>query len=92
MPYELVVERYLTKKTAQTPFIQRATLFQDIVIRCVRFAFARIPATIGKVFFSKQVALQFLKFRQLRHGYLKPPVHWEELNEVRPSHRAFESS
>ncbi len=30
------------------------------------------------VFFSKQVALPFLRFRMLRHGYLGSPVYWRE--------------
>ena len=60
--------------------MQQATLFQDIVIRCVRYAFAKIPAAIGKVFFSKGVALPFIKFRQLRHGFLRSPIYWKEID------------
>ncbi|KAF2163298.1 hypothetical protein M409DRAFT_68577 [Zasmidium cellare ATCC 36951] len=80
MPYQLVRERYLSKKQQQSPFVQRATLFQDVVIRCVRYAFADIPAAIGKVFFSKWVALPFMKFRMLRHGIWKSPIYWREVN------------
>lgn len=83
MPYQLILERYFTKKKQQSPFVQRATLFQDIVIRCVRYAFADIPAAIGKVFFSKWVALPFMKFRMLRHGIWKSPIYWREVNRVR---------
>ncbi|KAF2150072.1 alpha/beta-hydrolase [Myriangium duriaei CBS 260.36] len=80
MPYALITERYFTEKTRQSPFVQHATLFQDIVIRCVRYAFAKIPAIIGKVFFSKGVALPFFHFRRLRHGIIRSPIHWEEVN------------
>lgn len=37
MPYELVRERYFTPRAKRSPFCQRATVFQDLVIRCVRF-------------------------------------------------------
>ncbi|PNS16118.1 hypothetical protein CAC42_4519 [Sphaceloma murrayae] len=80
MPYQLITERYLTYSTARSPFSRRATLFQDIVIRCVRYAFARIPAAIGKVFFSKPVALPFFTFRKLRHFILHSPIHWQEVS------------
>lgn len=72
-------ERYVQKKVDQSPFTQSASLFQDIVIRCVRYAFAKIPASIGRVFFSKWVALPFFRFRLLRHGYLQCPVYYQEV-------------
>ncbi|KAF2836654.1 alpha/beta-hydrolase [Patellaria atrata CBS 101060] len=80
LPYQFLRERYFTEKTYQTPFVQRSTAFQDLVIRCVRYAFAFMPAYIGRVFFSKAVALPFLRFRMLRHGYLRSPLAWKELN------------
>jgi hypothetical protein len=82
MPVQLIYERYLTPVPKQSPFVQRATLFQDFVIRCVRYAFADIPASIGKVFFSKHVALPFMRFRMLRNGFFRSPVHWHEVDEV----------
>ncbi|KAK4623842.1 Putative steryl acetyl hydrolase mug81 [Fulvia fulva] len=80
MPLELIRERYLTPKEKRSPFVQRATLFQDVVIRCVRYAFADIPSIVGKVFFSKWVSLPFMKFRMLRHGIWKSPIYWREVN------------
>lgn len=80
LPYSFVKERFFTRYELKTPFVQIATPFQDFVIRCVRYAFAFIPAKIGKVFFSKDVALPFLRFRMLRHGYLRSPFHWAEVN------------
>lgn len=62
--------------------MQQASWFEDIVIRCVRYAFAYIPASIGRVFFSKHVALPFFRFRMLRHGYFRSPFHWQEINMV----------
>lgn len=50
------------------------------MIRCVRYAFADIPAVIGKVFFSKPVALPFLYFRMFRHGIFRTPIPWTEIN------------
>lgn len=82
MPFELINERYLKQTWQQSPFVQQASLFQDIVIRCVRYAFAEVPASIGKVFFSKGVALPFFSFRKLRHGVVRSPIHWQEVDEV----------
>lgn len=74
-----IKERYFTKYASKSPFVQHASPFQDFVVRCVRYAFARIPASIGKVFFSKPVALPFLYFRMFRHGVFKSPIHWETI-------------
>ena len=78
LPYQLCRERYFTSKHKRSPFVQQASFFQDLVIRVVRYAFAFIPANIGRVFFSKGVALPFLRFRLLRHGYLQAPLTWRE--------------
>lgn len=82
LPYQLCHERYFTRKSERAPFVQQASFFQDLVIRIVRYAFAFIPAKIGRVFFSKWVALPFLRFRMLRHGYLHSPLTWREVNLV----------
>lgn len=79
LPSQLTHERYCLPETEQSPFCQNATLFQDIVIRCVRYAFAYIPASIGRVFFSKGVALPFFRWRLLRHGYLSSPIRYSEV-------------
>lgn len=34
---------------------------------------------MGRVFFSKPVALPFLRFRMLRQGHTRSPIHWEEV-------------
>ncbi len=86
LPLQFLFERFLTRKRNQSPFVQQASIFQDIVIRCVRYAFAGIPADIGRVFFSKGVALPFLRFRMLRHGYLRSPIYWREVNCVSHHH------
>ena len=75
-------DRFLARREDQTPFVRRATPFEDFVVRCVRYAFAHIPPRIGRVFFSRPVALPFLRFRMLRHGYLRCPVHWNEYGSV----------
>jgi acetyl esterase/lipase len=81
LPYQLLTERYFTKKEGRTPFVRNATFFQDLVIRCVRYAFANMPVSIGRVFFSKWVAYPFLKFRLLRHGYLESPIPYQEVDK-----------
>ena len=44
----------------------------------MRHAFANLPPSIGHVFFCKQVALPFLGWRMLRHGFRSSPIHWRE--------------
>jgi acetyl esterase/lipase len=80
LPCQFVRERYMSKREAQSPFVQNATIFEDVVVRCVRYAFARIPSRIGRVFFSKWVALPFFRFRLLRHGYLTSPIRYTEVD------------
>lgn len=79
LPYQFIGERFCTTWGDRSPFVQRASPFQDFVIRCVRYAFACMPAYIGRVFFSKPVALPFLRFRMLRHGFLRSPIAWREV-------------
>ncbi|KAI5239992.1 Arylacetamide deacetylase-like protein [Aureobasidium subglaciale] len=81
LPYQFIKERFFTPVDQKSSFNQHATPFQDFVIRCVRYAFAKIPATIGKVFFSKGVALPFFWFRMLRHGYRKSTIPWREVKK-----------
>ncbi|KAI1155987.1 Alpha/Beta hydrolase protein [Nemania diffusa] len=81
--FVFIRERYLTKHEIQSPFVQQASPFEDVVIRCVRYAFANISPNVGRVFFSKPVALPFLRFRMLRHGYIRFPVHWHEYQDKR---------
>ncbi|KAF2875176.1 Alpha/Beta hydrolase protein [Massariosphaeria phaeospora] len=80
LPFQFIQERYFTAHERRSPFVQRATVFQDIVIRCVRYAFAFMPAAIGQVFFSKPVSLPFLRFRMLRHGIVTAPLRWTEID------------
>lgn len=78
LPFSLVKTRYFDNPSQVHTFIKTSTFFEDFVVRCVRYAFANIPARTGRVFFSKAVALPFLKWRMLRNGHLKSPVHWKE--------------
>ena len=81
LPYQLISERYFTRKENQTPFVKNATFFQDLVIRCVRYAFAKMPASVGRVFFSKQVAYPFFRWRLLRQGYLESSISYQEVDK-----------
>ncbi|KAF2112694.1 Alpha/Beta hydrolase protein [Lophiotrema nucula] len=87
IPYQFIRDRYLTPYEHRSPFVKRATPFQDFVIRCVRYAFAFMPAFLGRIFFSKPVALPFLRFRMLRHGYVTAPLRWQEIK--RPGFRGI---
>lgn len=82
LPLVFTYNRYYLSRQYRSPFVQQATWFEDVVIRCVRYAFAYIPASIGRVFFSKFVSLPFLRFRMLRHGYFRSPLHWHEVKQV----------
>ncbi|KAK4639008.1 hypothetical protein QC761_702450 [Podospora bellae-mahoneyi] len=81
LPVGLMRERYFLPPENQSLFVQKASSFEDFVIRCVRYAFEHVPAKIGRVFFSKEVALPFMQFRLLRHGYFRCPVPWREHRE-----------
>ncbi|KAK1985546.1 Alpha/Beta hydrolase protein [Colletotrichum cereale] len=81
LPTSLLHERLILPYSQRSPFVQRATLFEDVVIRCVRYAFANLPPLIGRVFLSKNVSRPFLRFRMLRHGYLSSPSHWSEYKQ-----------
>jgi len=82
LPSSFICERYFSRREEQSPFVRQASPFEDFVTRCIRYAFANVPPRIGRVFFSKAVALPFLRFRMMRHGYLKSPVYWHEHRTV----------
>ncbi|PGH23905.1 hypothetical protein AJ80_01967 [Polytolypa hystricis UAMH7299] len=79
LPTELFKSRYLTRPDQRPRFFQHATVFQEVMIRTVKYAFSAIPPHVTRVFLSKGVALPFTYFRMWRHGYLRSPVHWEEV-------------
>ncbi|RMZ78294.1 hypothetical protein DV737_g3942, partial [Chaetothyriales sp. CBS 132003] len=79
LPHHLYHEWYLLKPEQRSPFSRKATIYQDIVIRCIRYAFATFPPTVSRVFLSKWVALPFLRYRLLRHGYLQSPIFYKEV-------------
>ncbi|EDU42765.1 repeatmulti-domain protein [Pyrenophora tritici-repentis] len=79
IPYQFVRRRFLIPYEHRSPFVKKATPFQDLVIRFVRYAFANMPAFLGRVFFSKAVSLPFLRFRMLRHGIFTSPLRWTEV-------------
>jgi acetyl esterase/lipase len=79
IPYQFIRERFFIAYDHRTPFVKKATPFQDLVIRFVRYAFANMPAFLGRVFFSKAVSLPFLRFRMLRHGIVTSPIRWTEI-------------
>ncbi|KDN66914.1 hypothetical protein CSUB01_05226 [Colletotrichum sublineola] len=81
LPTSLLHERLILPYNQRSPFVQRATFFEDVVIRCARYAFANLPPLIGRVFLSKNVSRPFLRFRMLRHGYLRSPSHWSEYKQ-----------
>lgn len=82
LPLGFIYDHFIISSGRRNPFVQQASWFEDVVIRCVRYAFTFIPASIGRVFFSKPVSLPFMRFRMLRHGYLRSPIKWREVKKV----------
>ncbi|KAF3073103.1 putative steryl acetyl hydrolase mug81 [Trichoderma lentiforme] len=79
LPIQFVWNRYCRSYAShKSSYLKGSTIFEDVVIRCVRYAFASIPANVGRVFFSKDVALPFLIWRMKRHGFKDFPVYWKE--------------
>lgn len=78
----MIYERYLLRSEDQPAFVRQASPFEDYVVRCVRYAFANISPKVGRVFFGKNVGLPWMRWRMLRHGYLKSPVHFREYRDV----------
>ncbi|KAL7947285.1 Alpha/Beta hydrolase protein [Trichoderma barbatum] len=79
LPIQFVWNRYCRSYAShKSSYLKGSTIFEDVVIRCVRYAFASIPADVGRVFFSKDVALPFLRWRMKRHGIEEFPVYWKE--------------
>jgi hypothetical protein len=88
LPVQFFWNRYCRSYSShKSSHLKGSTIFEDVVIRCVRYAFASIPANVGRVFFTKEVALPFLRWRMKRHGYADFPVYWKEetIGEVRSS-------
>ncbi|KAH0524601.1 hypothetical protein TsFJ059_007090 [Trichoderma semiorbis] len=79
LPIQFVWNRYCRSYAShKSSYLKGSTIFEDVMIRCVRYAFASIPANVGRVFFSKDVALPFLRWRMKRHGFKDFPVNWKE--------------
>ncbi|KAF3770222.1 alpha/beta-hydrolase [Cryphonectria parasitica EP155] len=81
LPITFIIGHYLLPTPQQPAFVRQASAFEDFVVRCVRYAFANINPKVGRVFFGKKVALPWLRWRLLRHGYLRSPVHWREYQD-----------
>ncbi|KAH8805726.1 Alpha/Beta hydrolase protein [Xylogone sp. PMI_703] len=80
LPLEFMNDHILARK-GRSPFVRRASLFEDFAVRCVRYSFRNIPCDIGRIFLCKVVALPFLRFRMLRHGYLFAPITWRKVKK-----------
>ncbi|KAK6517880.1 hypothetical protein TWF506_005058 [Arthrobotrys conoides] len=77
-------DHILLFKNERPEFVNDSTLFQELVIRLVKYSFANLPSDIGRVFFKGEVVMPFYKFRLLRNGLLPGDVpSWspEEINQ-----------
>ncbi|KAJ2907215.1 Arylacetamide deacetylase-like protein [Zalerion maritima] len=80
LPLERLASRIPFHK--RSPFVRKSSLFEDLVIRCVRYAFANVPPKIGRVFMCREVVTPFLTFRLIRHGRWWRTPHCHEHVEV----------
>ncbi|EWC46983.1 hypothetical protein DRE_03745 [Drechslerella stenobrocha 248] len=71
LPLSFIQDHFLLPYKQRPSIVKTSTLFQELVIRLVRYAFTNLPSDIGRVFFAKEVVLPFYRFRLLRHG-LRP--------------------
>ncbi len=55
-------------------------LFQEVVFRCVKYCFRCMPCKFGRVFFSKEVAMPFWRYRFWAHEG-QTPFTWTEVNQ-----------
>ncbi|OAQ87172.1 alpha/beta hydrolase fold protein [Purpureocillium lilacinum] len=53
LPYRFIRDRYWASSADSPSFVQRSTVFEDVVVRYVRYAFKNLAASIGKTFFSR---------------------------------------
>ncbi|QLI71650.1 Acetyl-hydrolase [Metarhizium brunneum] len=77
LPFHFLA-RYVKPRYAQPWFIAESTVFEDMVIRIVRFGFMNLPVRAARVLFSKQFAYPFLKWRMFRSGHFSFPAHLQE--------------
>ncbi|KAK6501695.1 hypothetical protein TWF481_009521 [Arthrobotrys musiformis] len=68
LPCSIFRDNILLFKNERPDYVNNSTLFQELVIRLVRYAFANLPSDIGRVFFKKEVVMPFYRFRLLRNG------------------------
>jgi len=76
LPLSYLWARFGGSSKHQAPF------FIDIVLRCVRYAFANIDYRVGRVFFSKDVAAKFYRYRLASRGWFSSPTAFEEREDV----------
>ncbi|QUC22250.1 uncharacterized protein UV8b_06491 [Ustilaginoidea virens] len=74
-----VISRYVQARDSQPFFIRTSSLFEDVVIRIVRYGFINFPTETLKVFLSKQFAYPLLKWRMFRSGWFTFPARLEEV-------------
>ena len=82
VPCQFVRDRCLVDYDKRSRFVARSTLFQDLVIRCVKVAFRTMPASVGRVFFSEEVSWPFLRFRMACRGRFRLPFVLEKIDNV----------
>ncbi|KAK6519642.1 hypothetical protein TWF281_003466 [Arthrobotrys megalospora] len=70
LPYSFFRDHVLLSKEERPDFVNDSTLFQELVIRLVRYSFANLPSDIGRVFFNGEIVMPFYRFRLLRNGLL----------------------
>jgi hypothetical protein len=73
LPLRWLRDHLWTRQTERPPFVQRATFFEWIVTRCVKWAFTNMDPEVGRVFLGPTVASRFLGFRMFHNLYWSNP-------------------
>ncbi|KAI5820865.1 Alpha/Beta hydrolase protein [Pyronema omphalodes] len=89
LPYGLINERYRTRTEHQLAITRRISLFQDVMLRCIRWGFINVPCDVGKLFFIKGVSLPYLRFRMWRSGCLRPGKDCPKWTEIKKSKKGM---
>ncbi|QPH12275.1 hypothetical protein C2857_004383 [Epichloe festucae Fl1] len=77
LPFHFLA-RYAKSRDAQPRFIRESSVFEDMIVRIVRYGFMYFPTEALKVFLSKRFAYPLLRWRMFRNGIFSFPAHLQD--------------
>lgn len=82
LPFQLVRARWFYQHGNRP----QGAIFQQVVLRCMKYGFINLPTSVARGFFEASVIIPFYTFRLLRCGMYKskewPEWRWVDQNEV----------